>query len=254
MSEREMGRHELLRLWLETGRDQRAVAVRGMSVEALRATLNTGIIPSSYAQLDYQQQFTEGGKYFYYLLPFYDKLQREAPELLRTIEESLGGFGLGIRRELSRKEQRSRSVYYAREAALADCFYDKTGKRVDGPDVITLGCDLLPEEINSFCERTGYWYGHPLELHNFPEALLEIKTRVQGEMGWDEVTLKRIISECIKRRGVLIYFGEEIFSHRLEAGKEDEVEVLLVTDRPLTAAVISGIEVLSRADRKVLGI
>lgn len=161
---------------------------------------------------------------------------------------------MGIRRELSRKHHRSRAVDYAFEAALADCFYDKTGERVDADDVITLGYDLLPQEINAFCEKTGYWYGYPLELSDFSETLLEIKTRMQKEQGLDEAALREIIAECIKRRGVLIYFGAEIFSHHLEVGREDEVEVLVVTERPLTAAAISGIEVLSRADRRVLGI
>lgn len=72
-------------MWLETGLDQQAVAVRGVSVETLKTTLEMGIMPSSYAQLDYQQQLAEGGRYLYYLLPFYDKLQRGDSELLSQI-------------------------------------------------------------------------------------------------------------------------------------------------------------------------
>ncbi|MDZ7587060.1 MAG: hypothetical protein U0946_04840, partial [Patescibacteria group bacterium] len=67
-------------------------------------------------------------------------------------------------------------------------------------------------------------------------------------------TLKKVLPECLKRRGVILYFGDRLLqdNRKVFHGKEDEVEIFITSPKPLPVAAITGIKMLSDVDLEVL--
>lgn len=64
--------------------------------------------------------------------------------------------------------------------------------------------------------------------------------------------LKEILSSCIARRGLIVYYNEKILRNRVLPGFELESEIMIHTKKPLTLDVVSGIKPLAKPDIKAL--
>ena len=64
--------------------------------------------------------------------------------------------------------------------------------------------------------------------------------------------LKQVLDECLNRRGVLLFYNEKVFDHKILTNNEDEKDIMILSTAPLTSEVVSGIKPLSKRDEEVL--
>lgn len=236
----------ILRRWLENGFNRNTVAVFGTSIENLERILTTKQIPSFEIKLSYQKRLVEGGRFLYYSFP------------LITSNSSERFYNGDRRASLER---------YAKAQAIRHCFFKQTGIDLEQYDVLALAFEFLTrdrardEAGEIFTRKFFIEYLRLVGDETDDEICEEIDcgvsdkyklTAVKSQI--DSDSLKRILSACLKRKGVIIYLNSNIFKHQIEAGQEDEEELLIVSDKPLSIDDISGIEILSYEDESALGL
>lgn len=219
-----ISKEAILGRWIESGFNRDAVAAFGTSIENLERILKTGQIPSFETRLPYQEKLVKGGKSLYYTFPTFNKTRRMSLE------------------------------HYAQYQAIRHCFFKQTGIDLERYDILALAFEFLTREfLIEYLRLNGNVTDD--EIHgelDWVELDKDKLTAVKSQI--DSDSLKRILSSCLKRKGVITYLNSNIFRYQIEAGKEDEEELLIVSDRPLSISNISGIEVLSSADKSALGL
>ncbi len=246
---------EQLDQWVEHGYHKDAIALYGTSAEFLTKALQTGQVPynapAAEDMLPYQKEVMENGGHLYYALPIYERLEENsnprAKVLLEGIIEKYGDFPEEIKEELSWRRQHKSSKDYALKHAIEHPFNEKFKVRLHARQIYILASILFPsdsalwDEDESLLAITGPDY-HPLDFSH--QRAFENSERAVKD-------LQQVISECFKRRGVVIYYSSKILDHA-KPGYEAEREIMIVSKKPLPIDVISGVEILSEADRKSL--
>lgn len=240
---------EQLNHWLNRGFDQRAVAVYGTTVETLKEILDTGQIPwnqpnTQVPMLPYQRRLLKNGGYMYFAFPFLDRIRPHNPALACKIEDVFG----------SNEHQINISKGYACERSWLRSFYGKTGRRYDNWDELAVMSAVLFPSILRKQIKDSDFPAQRLEASSFdPKYAVRRKTFAGLESkNMSLPDLRQILDDCLARRGALLYYNEKIFQHTVEQGYEDEDEIFIISKEPLTAEVVSGIQILSNADRKAL--
>ena len=64
--------------------------------------------------------------------------------------------------------------------------------------------------------------------------------------------LRRVLDGSLSRRGVLVYYNNNIFQHKVIKGEEMPEEIMVISKEPMNLDVISGIQPQSEVDRRAL--
>ncbi len=239
---------EVLNQWVAAGFDENAVAAQGTSVEQFRMVLQSGQISwssprSEVRMLPYQKKLLAGSGYLYYACPFLERTRLYRPTLSEEIEGEFPGKPPSI--EYMIKLCR----FYANMKARRDFFQQETGQFYNGSNqILALAGLLFPRMYRGFLKD-------PEVEIEVAGGMLMLEVPTTGGLDSSQMSLpqlRRILQECLKRKGVLIYFNNNIFQHKIVKGIESESEIVIISKEPMTTDVISGIQILSNADRRAL--
>lgn len=249
-SAEELGRNRL-RQWVERGFTNKGVALYGTSSELVQQIANTDIVPSvpHSDMLPYQRQLVGEGGHLYFFFPVIEHMREKNPALM---EEYYRRFKGRSRKQVDKDfigtQESARN--YATWKTLEATVKRLTGITAHNTDLLAVAYELLPEQLHKIRSEDPYvWYDEDDAIYNSaPEEVAKIKAFP------NQLQLTQALREGLERRGVLIYFNGNILSHRTLTGIADEHELLIVSAQPLRQNTISGIEILSDADRQVLGL
>lgn len=240
-----------IRQWAERGYTNEAVALYGTSAEVIRDTAQTGIVPSFPREemLPYMRPLMKGNRHLYFFYPVIEQVKVVNPQLMERYYPYFAGWTREqVDEEMNIEGVTSKARNYAAWRTLTDAVKRYTGISADSCSILHVSHDLLPQETK---RRMGgkLWGDEEDSRENSdPEEVVQLMSFPNREL------LVQALHEGLNRRGVLAYFNSTLFSNRAFPGYEDEHELLVVSPQSLKADVISGIEVLSEADREILGV
>jgi hypothetical protein len=143
---------------------------------------------------------------------------------------------------------------YAFTNSVRDHFEAQTGIRPDEEVILAIAYD---EDYKTYlAEMRGPSKNTPFELlleeglyaqqdGDRDDEIDELRSAIDSEK------LHDVAQECFRRRGVLLYFDQNILLPTTDQG-ELGAEIVTITDNPLFASSITGIEFLSPADREAV--
>lgn len=241
---------ELLKHWVATGYSSQAVAGYGNSVEFLQEALISGEIPWSTSHSDqdilpYRKKLlSETSGYLYFAYPFIDRLKSYNPHI---VEKLCSEPGVNLEENTIKNNLRDYAVYNA----ITHYFKSQADTNIQNPKaIVTLVHLLFPDLVKKF---------------NNDSLIIQIFNRFTESADWEEphslgleesnmtiAQLKNILGQSISRRGIIMYYNEKILRNRVVPGIESEEEIMIISKRPLTLEVISGIEILSENDKRAI--
>lgn len=237
--------------------DSEAVGVYGASLEVVRDIFTTGAIPNfnSESMIEYQRKIVLEGRLIYYFLPFFEKIPQDKTVFKEAVLLGVqdGQVAIG---DMSLGNQIKNARDYAVGKALRDCFFSLTGIKADEADIVNLAQELVPFDYHFYSSGIVYRFLHNMipgfcEAH-FEEIDLAIIQKIKGEITSQK--LKLILADCLERYGVLLFFNKSIYKNTVIPGIEDGQEAIAIPRVPLTIDVLSGIEVQSETEAKLLGL
>ena len=236
--------------WLvEQGFNENAIAVFGTTTTVLKRILETGqILPNPAFGLEYQRQLTKSGKFLYYALPLLGRIEPVIPHLVQKIRArfpsdwSKEEIGQDFQPDYVKKV----ATHYAAMTAVEDKFHEETNINLPFDAVIGLASEVLPvKQFRDVKKDLDPIFDvdedYSLEVHG--EEIAHAKSSLERSR------LVEVLETAFKKRGVLIYFNNEILNSKIYPGHEAEGEIMVVSDKPLPLNVISGVEILSEAER-----
>lgn len=242
---------------VEKGFTTEAVAVYGGSVELVRKAIFNGNIPplpATKANLPYQADLLTSYKNVYYILPFIEKMDYRCADLRKGYFAAFNAEEGKMNSSMSTRSQVMEARAYAGEMALRDCFTSLTGIEVSTSEVLGLSKEVDPYSLQAYEAVTlarrikGIDFNVCMEWEDDvePERIRTILEKIDREEAI------KAVRESLQRRGVLLYFGPQIYNYQVIPGKEVENEGIVLAPQPLSLAVISGIETLTNEDRRAL--
>ena len=241
-----------IKRWAERGFNNESVAVYGTSSELVQQIVSTGIIPSvshSDHLLPYQRRLVGKSGHLYFFFPVIEHVKQINSAFMEQYYPLFEGWSRGeVNEEMEFPRLKSSAESYAAWTSLEHVVKHSTGISAYFRSILAVSYDLLPQET---AEKIGaeIWGDEEDSRENSdPQEVAELLSFPNRKQ------LVQTLREGLERRGVLIYCNSGIFPNRVLPGFEDEHELLIVSAQPLKTDVISGIEVLSEADRKVLGL
>ncbi|MBI4066816.1 hypothetical protein HY407_00380 [Candidatus Gottesmanbacteria bacterium] len=244
------GTPELVQQWLTEGYSKKAVAAFGTSVEFLERALASGEIHWAVPQPDqkplpYQRPLLKKGGHLYFAYPFINHLRPHEPNLVQQLQDRLNV-------DLSYHAIKRSLGYHAGYQAISHYYESQTGMKLSSEGIVLLAHTLFPDLVhpyrdNSFLADEYDFIAYPLREWRKPHSLgLEHST-----MPLDQ--LKKIIAQCLSRRGVIIYYNQQILKGtNVRPGFESEDEIIIYSQKPLTLTVISGIKPLAKSDQEAI--
>lgn len=236
---------EKIETWLSAGFDNNAVLGVGMSAESARSLLVTGEVPYHCPNPDmitYQKRLVRGGKFLYYTYPFIERFRKHKPDLSRKM----------IQDEWAEEEFREPHIMaglenYALRWSIQSVYKEGFGVWRNQKSIVAMASYLFPTMMAEKARQN-------------PDLLNEL---VDAE--WDEddksglessnlgiQQLKQVLGECLSRRGVLVFYNQGVFKHKVRRNHEDSKDIMIISQEPLSDGVISGIKPLSTRDNEVL--
>lgn len=263
----------LLNKWIETGYSKDAVAANGTTLKVLQQILSGQVIPATPPEimtLPYQQPFVKAGQRLYYATPFVGNMFNSHPDFAEKIiahqsneeeendflarlaieEESRVSLSAFLPINTARPTERElplelqpqivikNSRWYAYMQTFTNEFRDQTGfTDCSIDDIIAATKALWPNKFRAFQRRCP-----------FP------RLTAKYELNPDQLKVDRVLHFLknnpliepiwLDSPGVVLYFNSQF----LEAGTpilgfEDESEIMLATNQPLSISSISGIEI-----------
>lgn len=247
-----------LNRWIEQGFDDQAVALYGAQAGVLQRILSTGQVSASspeLATLSYQKVLMREHKYLYYLIPFVDRIAAVDPKIARQVIRRFPGSSLqDLHYNLQPQNIRKLGKIYALHQSIRASFYEMTGVTAGVHDILVLARRILPNKFSQFTQDV---VDYASTLTDIDELERNKDEKVQRAIrnGLSAQQRAKVLSSVLDKRGVLIYFNKGIFAkHKTIPCPEIEDEIILVGNEPLTQEVISGVEVLSDSDKRVLNV
>ena len=264
---------EQLGSWVETGFNSKAIAVYGTTSEIMKKIVNSGEIPSLPLtdSIDYQREIINSGSNLYYAFPIIENLQhldypqaeriivhlgkqRGVVQLVREqINSALPEYSdlpsqLHVPSDLLLKEVQENAKFYALSKSIYDVFVQSTGLEASPEDILAVTLSKWPEKFEEFQKSC------PLVPFSSKASILEESNPVVVKKILDYLAKNpHILPAWLDFQGVLIYFNLDLFKlGKVKLGVEDETEIMILSDQLLSSNVISGIEVLSDADKQIL--
>ena len=237
--------------WTEQGLSPTAVAAYGGSIDILKDILTTGKVPS-YSDPDllpYQQDLLSTGGHLYYFTPIFEKINEVRP----TLAENIKRRDPHLTDTLSAPKVRNTARLYAMQQSIKNFFYNQTGRTVEPSDIYNLAIDVIPETFDAFYDETREFINPPVKSEILKERNQEIVDSLRRDI--DPAQLEEILRSSLQRRGVILYFNQNIFANnKVYAGHESEYEFMVVSQQPLSTETISGIEISTAAEKIELGL
>lgn len=244
----------MLRSWIENGLDEKAVASYGASVNVLKNILAMHTIPPYPLDemLPYQQELLKDGGYLYYAKPYLERIAQIRPDLANEIMALYPGWNpQEIQEELSTSNMNRGVRGYALGQSVRHHFFEQTGIKADLADIYQLVLNVIPAQLGSYTETTQSLNVYTDEDWVKFNADQKLVSSIEAQLHRQQ--LAEILSSCLKRRGIVLYYSQNMFDdNQVFAGHEAEDEIMVVSSRLLPASVISGIEILSEADRQAI--
>lgn len=240
-----------IRQWAERGYTNEAVALYGTSAEVIRDIAQTGIVPSfpRESMLPYMRLLVGRNRHLYFFYPVIEQARIVNPQLMERYYPCFAGWTREqVDEELSIEEVKSTARNYAAWKTLNNAVKRYTGISVDSCSILHVSYDLLPQETKRRIGGELWGDKEDSRENSDPEEVAQLMSFPNREL------LVQALHEGLNRQGVLVYFKSALFFNRALPGYEDEHELLVVSPQSLKADVISGIEVLSEADREILGV
>lgn len=240
-----------IKQWAERGYTNEAVALYGTSAELVRDIAQTGIVPSFPREemLPYMRPLMGRNRHLYFFYPIIEQVKVVNPQLMERYYPCFAGWTREqVDEEMNIEGVTSSARNYAAWRTLTDAVKRYTGISANSNSILHVSHDLLPQETE---RRIGeeLWGDETESRENSdPEEVAQLMSFSNREL------LVQALNEALNRRGVLVYFNSALFSNRALPGYEAEDELVVVSPQLLKADVISGIEVLSEADREILGV
>lgn len=241
---------EQLRRWVERGFDGDAVAVYGTSVDVVRRIADTGVIFPYPTRdlLPYQKELSRNGRdNLYFAMPFMERVLKIHPQL---VTEIAGRFDSKeeANEDLKTEEIRRYAKFYAINQAVRDYFLRAVQIKADMIDILGAVLRIAPEQFENFIKSSQvHFIDHDIEDESDKAKVSEIVGRIGSK------NVRDALLGSLERRGVLIYLNDGIFTNtRVRPCFEAETEIVVVSKDSLSAAVISGVEVLSEIEFKEL--
>ncbi len=232
--------------WLTNGVDEHAIAGVGVDAESVNRFLISGEIPAQCPNpnmLPYQAKLVRRGGFLYYTYPFIQRFESYSPRIARKISKAHYGNTYALADE---------SIldglgYYALRNSIVACYKVNIGIQRDAHSIGAMTGYLFPEMTKSLVT----------ENPDLGELILDSEWDESGHSGLEDSNiplgeLKKILEACLRRRGVLVFYNEGIFNHKVLTNYEDEKDVMILSRSPLTQEVVSGIKPLSETDREVM--
>lgn len=241
--------------WIKSG-DGNALFVYGTCINVLLEAIKTGEIPYPIPRevmLPYQAKLVEKGGFLYYATPIFARLERSsyprANELALRISGNFGDFPITeIRQSLSLPRVKRIADLYAFDQAAKSYLDRSTGLKFSATQIYYLAGSLFPSVLKPY-ENDPLIQG--FRAHSFDHEIFS-EAEPTDNLGLTLKQLKGVLIECFKRRGIKIYYNHNILDHQIIVGHESEEEVMILAQKPLTIGVISGVEILSKADENDL--
>lgn len=201
--------------------------------------------------LPYQQELIHYGGNLYYAIPSFERIEKIKPQLADAIVAVSSLPVDEVRKKLSTEYMRNEVLDYSLNQAVKESFAQHTGYNIDAPDIYLLASTLIPKQYESFTDQTWRFNSYSNLDEVREDADKRIVNAIKGAI--DKNRLAEVLSSTLKRRGIILYFNGGILEgNRVLAGHEAEEEIMIVSQKPLSSSVISGIEVLSDSDNAVL--
>lgn len=239
-----------IKRWVERGCTNEAVALYGTSMEIARDIAQKGIVPSVSREnmLPYMRQLIGRNGHLYFFYPVIEQIKVVNPQLMEKYYPSFEGWTKEeVDEEMNIDRLKEKAKGYAAWQTLEHVVKRHTGIAAFYTSILHVSYDLLPQETEKGIGENLWEDKAENERDSRPEEVTQLMLFPDREL------LVHALHEGLDRRGVLVYFNSGLFPNRAIPGNEDEVELCVVSSQPLKADIISGIEVLSEADRKALG-
>lgn len=240
--------------WEEAGFDPNSIGVYGTSVENLTQIVLTGEIqpfPREYLHPNYDGlKFLQHDDLLYYFKLIGPNLKLASPDVYQQVCDRFPGWNVDkIEPNISPESALASTKFFALDSALSDHFLASTGVRADSLTLYYIAQQLMEDAFERYHSEVGDHIA--FALHEIgKQADQEEVEKVIKSVSKQETT--SVLSEGFKRRGVLIFYNKQILNHRLLNFYEGEDELLIASKKPLRTDVISGIQLLSIADREML--
>lgn len=192
-----LDKERLLKGWIEQ-KSKDAFAVYGTASETLRRILITGSISSSPITLDYQREYTEGGKHLYFTFPFLVKVQEVSKELTERMKGSVPDPDYSF----DEKNIRRAATHYAIRDSLTKPFVNLFPD-VNWQTVLALAKEVIPDKLSAYSKDMEIDYPYVASIDG-EEINIETDVARGIKASYSKEELRKILSEVLKKRGVLI--------------------------------------------------
>lgn len=243
---------EKLRVWIENGFNDKAVAAYGTSYPQLLEILDLGDIPPhpDIDPLAYQTEFRTKGKLLYYFCVLGQNLLKSNPNLYKQVAESAKEIGES-EGDFDNDNGRGTAHIYAEGNAFDNVVSNALG--------VDEGFEEGIVENALDIEKAEEWYRKSLEefrlesdderwkgLEKTYEIVLKNSMDFRQRLIDNKVDFKALKEAIETTRGIIIYFNNKIFDEStFFTGREgDSEEFVLARHKPLSLDTISGIEIL----------
>jgi hypothetical protein len=139
------------------------------------------------------------------------------------------------------------AAIYAGEKALRDSFFSLTGEKADNPEILFLANQLVPQALRY--HKCSQRINEELLERDLETADRGLVAEILGRV--EKRQLHEALAASLARKGVLLFLDARIFGYPIIAG-EMEMEIGLLTPKPLPIEAISGIKALSEEDKYLL--
>lgn len=240
-----------IRQWAERGYTNEDVALYGTSAEVVRDIAQTGIVPSFPREemLPYMRRLIGRNRHLYFFYPIIEQVKVVNPQLMERYYPRFEGWTREeVDKDMNIEKARRKAKTYATWKTLEHAVKRHTGISAYFRSVLHVSHDLLPQETERRIREELWGDEEESRENSYPEEVVQLMSFPNREL------LVQTLHEALNRRGVLVYLNRVLFSNRALPGYEAEDELVVVSPQPLKTDVISGIEVLSEADRKIVGL
>ncbi len=246
---------KLVREWIERGKGKSVVGGYGTSIEVLKSILDTRTIKGypDEVKMKYMHDLTPNGEQIYHLVPFFSAIEKINPYFAIQIFENYRDRSHEfVTRELNMLEGKRVLRDYAIRNAIEKYFESQFGIKTGYDEILEITKRISIDDFYEYCDQLkneglATVVGDALSSEDYDR--LEVRHILQS--------LKRkkiapVLPEIFQRRGVIIYFGEQVLSHKTYVGQEDEGEIIVISQMSLDLSHVYGIEPLSSHERKLI--
>lgn len=242
---------EKLKIWEERGLSPDAVGVYGTSEEFLQTALATGFLTPQINEMSKDFSFyleklgKTSGSCIYFSLPFNERISLLKPEFVEQMEKSFPGFSSEqFKEETSLEESLISAKHYAQWNAYRHFLNEQLQLPLSSQSGEALLTLMYKTDLSKFKKIRHDLNGIGLYVNGYdPDEPTKEEQRIMRQVRArvDKQNLPQFLEKALNRRGVLVFYNKTVLENAVP-GWEDEHEMVIVTEKPLSIDVIAGIE------------